>query len=170
MASQSRPRRRITAALTVVLSALLAACEQYPNSIFHSHTDFNRDVDGLWQLLIWLGTFVFVFVEAILVYAMVKFRHREGQPAPEHVHGNTRLEILWTAIPALILAVIAVPSVRVIFKTQAVATADALQVNVKGHQWWWEFEYPSYGFTTANELYLPLGRKVNFTLTTDNVL
>ena len=64
--------RRITAALTVVLPALLAACAQYPNSIFHSHTDFNRDVDGLWQLLIWLGTLVFVFVEGILLYTLVK--------------------------------------------------------------------------------------------------
>src|SRR5258708_3706466 len=109
MAPQSRPRRLTTAALTAVLPAFVAACSQYPNSIFHSHTDSNRDVAGLWSLLIWLGTFVFVFVEGILVYAMIRFRKREGQPPPEHVHGNTRLEILWTAIPALILAVIAIP-------------------------------------------------------------
>jgi cytochrome c oxidase subunit 2 len=86
------------------------------------------------------------------------------------VHGNTTLEILWTAIPALILAFIAVPTVRTIFRTQAKASADALQVEVIGHQWWWEFRYPQYKITTANELYLPVGRKVNFTLKSQDVL
>ncbi|MBA3671734.1 MAG: cytochrome c oxidase subunit II, partial [Gemmatimonadaceae bacterium] len=84
--------------------------------------------------------------------------------------GNTTLEILWTAIPAVILAVIAVPTVRTIVTTQAAAKADALQVQVIGHQWWWEFKYPQYGVTTANELYLPIGRTVNFSLKTIDVL
>jgi cytochrome c oxidase subunit 2 len=74
------------------------------------------------------------------------------------VHGNTTLEILWTAIPALILAFIAVPTVRTIFKTQAKAKADALQVEVIGHQWWWEFRYPDLGVVTANELHVPVSR------------
>jgi cytochrome c oxidase subunit II len=86
------------------------------------------------------------------------------------VHGNTTLEIAWTVIPALILAVIAVPTVRTIFKTQATARADALQVEVIGHQWWWEFRYPQYKVVTANELYLPVGRTVNFTLHSADVI
>jgi cytochrome c oxidase subunit 2 len=147
------------------------ACNaSYPNSIFHSHTDFNRDVGVLWSVLIWLGTAVFIFVEGILLYAIFRYRRRSENDRPEHVHGNTTLEILWTAIPALILVIIAVPTVRTIFKTQAKAKADALQVEVIGHQWWWEFRYPQYKITTANELYLPLGRTVNFTLTTQDVL
>ena len=170
MASHSRSRRLTAGALTAALALLVSACAGEPNSIFHSHTDFNRDVGHLWSLLLWLGTFVFVFVESILIYTIVKFRKREGQAPPEHVHGNTQLEILWTAIPALILAVIAVPTVRTIFKTQEMASADALQVEVWGHQWWWEFKYPQYGVVTANELYLPIGRKVNFTLQTVDVL
>jgi cytochrome c oxidase subunit 2 len=117
-----------------------------------------------------LGTFVFVFVEAILLYVLFRYRRRSDTDRPEHVHGNTTLEILWTAIPALILAFIAVPTVRAIFKTQAKAKAEALQVEVVGHQWWWEFRYPQYKVTTANELYLPLGRTVNFTLKTQDVL
>ena len=65
---------------------------------------------------------------------------------------------------------IAVPTVRTIFKTEAPAASDALQVTVTGHQWWWEFDYPQYGITTANELYLPIGRTVNFTLKTADVI
>src|SRR4029079_5198938 len=150
----------------------LTACNNsaYPNSIFHSHTEFNREVDGLWKILIILGIIVFVFVETILLYVMFRYRRRSDDDRPEHVHGNTTLEILWTAIPALILVFIAVPTVRTIFRTQAEAQADAPQVEVVGHQWWWESRYPQYKITTANELYLPLGRTVNFTLRTQDVL
>jgi len=167
----SRLRRLLTAALPAVAAVTFTACNaNYPNSIFHNHTDFNRDVGVLWTILLWLGTAVFIFVEALLLVALFRYRRRSENDRPEHVHGNTTLEILWTAIPALILAFIAVPTVRTIFKTQAKASADALQVEVVGHQWWWEFRYPQYKIITANELYLPLGRKVNFTLRTQDVL
>src|SRR6185295_18278870 len=116
----------------------------------------------------------------LLIVALVKFRKRPGQPAPEHVHGNTTLEIAWTVIPALILGVIAIPTVHTIFTTQAAARSDALQVEVYGHQWWWEFRYPQYTVTnaagkvdtvvTANEVYLPVGKTVNFILRSKDVI
>ena len=167
----SRPRRLLTAALPAVAAVALTACNaNYPNSIFHNHTEFNREVGGLFTILIVLGTVVFFFVELLLLYVIFRYRRQSDNDRPEHVHGNTTLEILWTAIPALILVFIAVPTVRTIFRTQAKAKADALQVEVVGHQWWWEFRYPQYKITTANELYLPLGRTVNFTLRTQDVL
>ncbi len=176
-----RPRRLAQAALTVALLAFIAACGQsHPDSIFHRRTDFNRDVDHLFKMLIYAGTAVFIFVEGVLIVALVKFRARKGQPAPEHVHGNTTLEIAWTVIPLLILVMIAIPTVRTIFKTEAAARADALQVEVIGHQWWWEFRYPQYTTTsakgkidtlvTANEVYLPIGKTVNFILKSKDVI
>ena len=168
-----RLRRLLAAALPAVLAVAFTACTTgaaYPNSVFTRFTEFNRDVGHLFDILFWLGTIVFVFVEAILLYTIWRYRRRSDNDRPEHVHGNTTLEILWTAIPALILAFIAVPTVRTIFKTQAKASADALQVEVIGHQWWWEFRYPQYKVVTANELYLPVGRKVNFTLKSQDVL
>src|SRR5512132_1575350 len=115
-------RKAGVAALTVALAVLFAACGQnYPESIFHQRTDFNRDVDFLFKILIYAGTAVFIFVESILILTLVKYRKRPNQPEPEHVHGNTTLEIAWTVIPLIILIVIAVPTVRTIFKTQAAA-------------------------------------------------
>ena len=177
----SRPRRLLAAALPALLAVAFTACStQYPNSVFTGHTENNRDVGYLFKILIYLGTFVFIFVEGILLYTIFKYRRRSENDRPRHVHGNTTLEILWTAIPALILAFIAVPTVRIIFKSQAKATADALQVQVIGHQWWWEFRYPQYTtagangkidtLITANELYLPVGRKVSFSLTSQDVI
>ena len=176
-----RLRRLLAAALPAIIVVALTACSnaQYPNSVFHDHTEFNRDVGYLFKILLWLGTFVFIFVEGILLYTIVRYKRKNENDRPAHVHGNTTLEILWTAIPAVILAFIAVPTVRTIFKTQATAAAGSLQVQVIGHQWWWEFRYPQYTtqgngkldtLTTANELYLPIGRTVNFALTTQDVL
>jgi cytochrome c oxidase subunit 2 len=171
MPADSRPRRLATASLTVALALLVAGCVQNPNSVFHSRTDFNRDVTSLFNLLIWLGTIVFIFTEGMLLYALWRYRSRPDKPRrPEQVRGNTRLEILWTVIPAVVLAIIAVPTVQTIFKTQSTARADAVQVEVIGHQWWWEFRYPQYNVTTANEVYLPIGRTVNFALKTQDVL
>ncbi len=171
MNSNHRARRVFSVALTAVLMLALAACAtEYPNTTFGRNTEFNRQIDDLWDMLLLLGTIVFIIVEAILVYAIWRYRYREGSPEPKHVHGNTTLEIAWTLIPAIILVVIAVPTVKTIFKTQAKAPAGALEVEVIGHQWWWEFRYPQLGVVTANDLYLPIGRTVNFSLKTVDVL
>ena len=173
MVGTFRPRRLASVALLGALAFGLAACSlgEYPNSTFNATTDHNADVLSLWNKLLFWGTIVFVGTELALIYTIFRFRRKPGETgAPKQVHGNTVLEIAWTAIPAVILIFIAIPNVRTIFKTQAKASPDALQVQVIGHQWWWEFRYPQYGIVTANELYLPNGRTVNFELTTIDVL
>ena len=170
MTRSHRPRMR-TGALLAILAVALAACGgNYPNSTFLHWSDFATDIDFLWNRLLLWGTIVFVLVEAVLIYTIIKFRARPGAPEPKQVHGNTALEITWTVIPAIILVFIAIPTIRTIFKTQAKAPAGAIEVEVIGHQWWWEFRYPQYGITTANELYLPAGRTANFALKTQDVL
>lgn len=166
------PRRHAALFLTAAVLLTLAACggQEYPNSTFHDHSDINVDITALWDRLMLLATIVFVFVEGLLIFTIFKFRAKPGAPLPKPVHGSHTLEMIWTAIPVLILIPIAVPTVKTIFKTQAPAPAGSLKVEVYGHQWWWEFRYPEYGVTTANELYLPAGKTVSFTLRTQDVL
>jgi len=171
MVGMFRPRRLAAVALLGALAFGLAACGgEYPNSTFNHNSEYNSAIDDLFDKLLFWGTLVFIVVEVALVYTIFRFRRRPDGRVPKQVHGNTALEIAWTAIPAVILIFIASPTVRTIFKTQAKAAPDALQVEVIGHQWWWEFKYPQYGFSTANELYLPNGRTVNFQLKTIDVL
>jgi cytochrome c oxidase subunit 2 len=170
MTGSHRARRHIPAALTPVLVLALAACTGYPNTTFGAHSETGRAEEHLTYLLLALGGLVFVLVEGLLLYALVKFRARPNGPTPKQTHGNTVLEVTWTLIPAIILAIVAVPTVRTIFQTQAKAVDTALQVEVIGHQWWWEFRYPQYHIVTANELYLPVGRTVNFSLRTADVI
>ncbi|MEX2182402.1 MAG: cytochrome c oxidase subunit II [Gemmatimonadaceae bacterium] len=156
--------------IAAILLALTACGTEYPNSTFNHHTDFNASIDALWDLLLFWGTIVFIVVETALVVTIIRFRKRPGGPAAKAIHGNAALEIAWTAIPAVILVLIAVPTVRTIFQTQAQAPAGAITVEVIGHQWWWEFRYPEYGITTANEIYLPVGRPANFVLKSKDVI
>lgn len=127
------------------------------------------DVYG--DVLAWtLG--IFVLVEGLLLFALWRFRWREGDPeVPEQVHGHTFLEIGWTLAPAAVLFFIAIPTIRTIFATQAdPPQRDVLDVEVVGHQWWWEFRYPEIGVATANELHLPRGRTARLTLTSGDVI
>lgn len=165
-----RPRQLASAGIAALLILSAACGGNYPNSTFQPTTEFNRDTTVLWDQMMFWGTIVFVIVEVLLLVAMVRYRRRPNSPEPKHVHGNTAMEITWTVLPMFILAIIAVPTVRQIWKHQAPAPADALQVQVIGHQWWWEFRYPQYNFTTANELYMPVGRTVNFELRTADVI
>ncbi|MBV6521836.1 MAG: hypothetical protein MNPFHGCM_01980 [Gemmatimonadaceae bacterium] len=166
-----RPRQLVPVLSVATLPLLFAACSgNYPNSTFQHTTEFNRDLTSLWNQMMWWGLAVFVIVETLLVYVIVRFRRRPDSPEPRHVHGNALMEISWTVAPALILAIIAVPTVRSIWKYQTPAPNGSLQIEVIGHQWWWEFKYPEHGITTANEIYLPVGRTVNFTLRSADVI
>ena len=179
-----RPRQIASIAIIAGLALAIAACgsygKSYPNSTFNNTTDFNTAIKSLWDTLLFWGTLVFVIVEGILIYTIIRFRRRSDADVVQHVHGNTTLEITWTVAPAFILVLIAIPTVKTIFITQARAVPNALQVEVIGHQWWWEFRYPQYTtplpngrvdtLVTANDLYLPIGRTANFTLKTKDVL
>ncbi len=157
--------------MMVVLALTLAACEQsHPNTTFSPHSEYGRAIDFIWDRLLLLGTIVFILVEVGILYIVFRYRKREGDARPPQTHGNVIVEIIWTLIPAFILLFIAVPTVRTVFKTQAKVVAGALQIEVIGHQWWWEFRYPEYGIITANEIYIPTGRTVNFKLTSNDVI
>ena len=76
---------------------------------------------------------------------------------PAHVYGSTQIELAWTVIPVLIVAVLFLATARVIHAIQdAPKPGTALDVTVIGHQHWWEFRYPKLGIVTANELHIPV--------------
>jgi len=171
MKGTDRHRRLASYLIVAVLAVTALSCnEAHPNTTLVPHSDFGREIDFLWDRLLLLGTIVFILVEAALIYVVFRYRRRDNQPNPPQTHGSTKLEIAWTLIPAVVLVFIAVPTVKTIFITQAQAAPGSLNIDVTGHQWWWEFRYPEYGVTTANEIYLPVGRTVNFRLRSADVI
>jgi cytochrome c oxidase subunit 2 len=101
---------------------------------------------------------------------VVRYRERPTSKEPKHVHGSTLLELAWTLAPAVVLVFIAVPTIQTIFETDGTPAEGALEIEVIGHQWWWEFRYPEFGITTANELHVPQGRPVALSMTSADVI
>jgi cytochrome c oxidase subunit 2 len=151
--------------------ALLAACaDEYPQTTFKPVTEYGRKLNALFaNTFIW-SMVVLAVVLVLMLYIIIRYRERPDSPVPKPIHGSTLLEIGWTIGPAIIVAFIAIPTVRGIFETQADAPAGALTVEVIGHQWWWEFRYPEYGIATANELRMPVGRTVNLKMHSADVI
>jgi cytochrome c oxidase subunit 2 len=101
---------------------------------------------------------IFVVVFSMLLYAAVKFRRSSGDDRePPQIYGSDQLELAWTVLPVLIVMVLFVSSARVIHAVQdARRPPGTIEVTAVGHQFWWEYRYPQYGFVTANELHVPV--------------
>jgi cytochrome c oxidase subunit 2 len=160
-------RRKTQSALGLVaLIAVAAACA--PNatqSALEPAGPYAQKAHDLFVPVFWVAAVIFFVVEGALVLFAFRYRHRKGREGiPPQVHGNTRLEIAWTILPAVILAGVAVPTVATIFELARDPGPQALDVRVLGHQWWWEFDYPEQQILTANELHIPTGRPVYLTL------
>ena len=169
-----RGRRRLALLAPLALAVLLAACSD-PQTTVDPRSDFADDIQGVYLLVFWLGMAVFVAILALTVLIAFRYRERPGREARQF-HGNTRLEVLWTLIPVALVAVMAVPTWQVIASSSGAPPGDALRVQAVGHQWWFEFRYDldgdgDYGdLVTANELHLPAGRAVSFSLLSEDVI
>ena len=134
-----------------------------------------RQLD-LFNVTLWIMIIVFVLVEGVLLYAIIRYRKRPGQAKPPALHGNTTLEIILTIIPTILVLGLGIWSVFILFYVEKPpdSAPDALHVNVTGHQWWFEFEYPDAGggkhIITANELRIPVDRPITLNLESDDVI
>jgi cytochrome c oxidase subunit 2 len=159
-------RKTILVLGSVALAVVAAACA--PNASQSALEPAGPYAQQSYDLLVpvfWVATAVFVLVEGLLLFFVIRYRHRKGRTeTPPQVHGNTKLEIGWTILPTLILAVVSVPTVATIWDLAAEPEGDVLQVTVLAHQWWWEFDYPEQGIITANELHIPTDRPVYLTM------
>jgi cytochrome c oxidase subunit 2 len=126
-------------------------------------------IANLFWLVLGLSALVFALVVGVLVVTLIRDRGRPGDPDPPQVHGNRRLEVAWTVLPALTLVVMFVLAVRTM-QTVNAEPAAPLRVQLIGHQWWWEFRYPDLGVVTANELHVPAGRSVRLDMTSVDVI
>ena len=142
-----------------------------PMSTIAGLTEWTRDINYVYLITTVIVACIFFAVALPLIYTLYKFRAKEGDDTPpKQLHGNVILEFLWTVIPAVLLIFIAVPTWKIIFKHEGLpARADAIKVHVIGHQWWWEFQYPDLGITTAYELHLPENTPVDLSITSADV-
>jgi cytochrome c oxidase subunit 2 len=130
------------------------------------------DIDTLLNVMIVLSSFVFAIVHVMLGYCVWKYRAKPGDESDgEPIHGNTKLEILWTVIPTVIVLFAAVYSWIVLSDIESKAS-DALRVNVTAQQFKWTFNYPVANdkVVSSNELVVPNERQLDLHLTALDVV
>lgn len=165
--SRSRARRLLPLA-AAALVLLLAGCSD-PQTTIDPKSDFADRIQWVYVIVFWLSMFVFVAIMALTLGLALWYRERPGREARQ-IHGNTRLETLWTIIPVVIVVIMLVPTWQVIADTTASPPEDSMIVDAEGKQWWFEFRYPELGITTANELHLQEGKPVHIRLYAEDVI
>ena len=127
-------------------------------SIFRPLSQPAQQIKELSLLVLAICGAIFVVVAGLLVYAIIRFRHRAGDEVsePPQVYGSNQIELAWTILPLLIVFVLILVTSRTIADIQnRKAPPSAVHATVIGHQWWWEIRYPELGIVTANELHVP---------------
>ena len=141
------------------------------------------------DMLLWIITVITLFVLALLIYTCLRFRE-DRNPVPSKRSHNALLEVVWTAVPVLILVVIAIPSFKLLYWQDVTPKTD-LTIKAIGHQWYWSYEYPDNGnFTfdavmvdeadlqpgqprlleTDNRIVVPAGQNVRVLVTAADVI
>ena len=175
-APQPRSRRWRAALVLPLLLALTACADNAPLDTLEPKGPEARTIDHLVNPVFLIAGVVFVLVQGGVLFLAWRYRKRRGDDdsLPPQVHGNTKLELGWTFIPALLLAGVGGASVLTILDLDD-TPPDAMEVTVIGQQWWWEYRYDvdqdgTDDIITANDLVIPIGTPVDLTITSRDVI
>ncbi|MDX1402375.1 MAG: cytochrome c oxidase subunit II transmembrane domain-containing protein, partial [Kiloniellales bacterium] len=170
---------RLASFLTPFLGALLAggsawAVRPEPNAIGLQPpaSPTMVAINDFHNLLLWLITAISLFVLALMVYVMVRFREK-ANPNPTKTTHNVAVEVAWTVVPIIILVALAVPSLRLLYYTDRLPPDDVeMTIKAIGKQWYWSYEYPDFGNFTFDSVMtakddLPDDLKNQYLLETD---
>lgn len=160
--------RKLIPLFILLLFAILSGCSGAPSVLAPASPGAGKVAELFW-IVFGIAVVIFVGVEAALIFAVLRFRERPDRPEPDQNSGNLRLEIAWTAAPAIILLGIFVAMISTM-NAVAQPQPDALRVKVVGYQWWWEIQYPDLGITTATDLHVPVGQPVRVELVAGDVI
>src|SRR5436190_12052522 len=168
--------RRLPLAIPLAFAALIipssAAAQPWPVA---PASDGAEQISQLFWFTLVLAAIVFVLVEGLLIYSSLRFRRRTPLPTiePPQMHGNTRLEVMWATVPALILVgLFGITVTRLGELSQLPSTSDpnTYVITVTGRQFQWTFGYGDSGVTNSDTLHLPVGRPVLFEVTSMDVI
>lgn len=127
------------------------------------HSGEVNEISNLFWIMLILSGIIFIGVCGVLIYNIVHFSGKDGDPEPKQVFGNRTVEMIWTILPTLVLLVAFGATVKAIHDiNNSSSSGKILQIRAIGHQWWWEFQYPSLGVETANEVHVPAGTRIHF--------
>lgn len=177
----------------LALIALLSGCKLDDRmSTFDPKGPVAQSQLDLFMVTVWVSTFIFITVGGALAWAVIRYREKKGdrdKPMPPQKHGHPLVEVGLIILSAALLVIIAVPTLKGIWNMYQLPENeesklknwyggeiaedeqdDVLTVRVTGYQWWWRFDYPQLGITTANEIILPKNKVVKLELRSADVI
>ena len=169
-ASSFRHARRVIvlrAGFLALLAAGLAGCASQSPSVFRTGGASAHDIAVLTYTMFGILSAVLITVWSLLAWVLIRYRERPDRE-PSQSHGNTTVEVVWTAIPAIIVAVLFAFTLQT--TGRLTAPADPVKFTVTGHQWWWQVSYAGAGFQTANEIHIPANQTVTADLLSADVI
>ena len=136
LAARPRVRTILRTAAPLLILVLLGGCLFPPTP----ETTESKEVFSLYTIVFVMGAIVFFGVEGAIIWSIIRYRRRDDR-LPDQLHGNTFIEILWTAIPTVIVLVLFVLSTITLTHIQATSSHPAVRIEVTGFQWQWSFRY-----------------------------
>jgi cytochrome c oxidase subunit II len=176
--------RRAAIGATVAGTLLLAGCGALRDDSGRPLTTLNpkgkqaQSIDDLVSPVFWVAGVVFVLVQVGVIYMVIRFRRREddvdGVDEPVQTHGIPALEWAWTGLPLVVLVALGVLNAKTILDLEKTPD-DAIDVEVYGQQWWWEYRYDVDGddqpdIITANQMVVPAGRHIHLKIRSNDVI
>ena len=181
MSLRQSGRRVAVGAAVFALLALSGCSQDLPLNTLDPQGKAGKYIDRLVNPVFAVAGVVFVIINLGVLFIAIKYRRKEGEDDvfPTQIHGNTKLELGWTILPALVLAVVAVGTLYTLFKLTSTPANAAVTVQVEGQQWWWSYRYDLNGngsfkdpedLVTATELVVPVGKPVALKITSNDVI
>jgi len=131
-------------------------------------TQTARDIDGLFNLTMGISIVVFLLVELLLVFFLIRYKRKAPNKQGLPIEGSTKAEVIWTLVPAIVLVVLGIYSSSMVYTIQE-TPQDVYEIKVTGMKWSWQFEYPN-GAKTYNELRMPADKNVQFKIYSKDVI
>jgi cytochrome c oxidase subunit 2 len=164
-----------------------------PLNMTEGVTPISEKVYGLHMLILWVCVAIGVLVFGVLIFSLFKYRRSKGAVSAKF-HGHNALEIVWTIIPFLILIALAIPATKVLIDMNDTRDSD-ITIKITGYQWYWKYEYldngvayfsrlstpqsainnqslksKDYLLEVDNPVVIPVGKKVRFLITSNDVI
>ena len=165
--------------LVAAAAALPAAASALPFwlKLPEGVSTYSGRIDGLFRLILWITGTIFVVVEALLLFFLFRYRHKEGR-RPRYTHGSNRLEVIWTIVPAVICVVLALLSRATWADIKQHLPKEGVQIEVTAEQFAWNVRYAGADnkfdtpddVVTLNQLHFPVGQPVIVTLHSKDVI
>lgn len=138
--------------------------------VFHPVSPLAKTIVDFSVVILVICGIILLIVTSLITYSLLKFRAKPGDPEPPQTTGHKGVEIVWTAIPLLLVTFLFILTARAMNLSHPPTNNHKPDMVVIGHQWWWEARYPDSGAMAVNEIHIPTGKPLLLLLDSADVI